>query len=1517
MSDTDEGAPLLQIARPWPPIAALSDLRCAVLAILEREGDTLGDDEDLVQLGLDSLRIMKLAGALQEHGVRVKFSELIENPTLRDWWARVSAQLGGAASTVQRAVVDEAAPFPLTPVQHAYWIGRGDQQVLGGVGCHFYYEFDGENVEPGRLEEAVQTLVGRHQLLRARFSDDGHQLITQEGAWPGLTSHDWRNFEAGAALTALHAVREQLAHRRLDVEQGEVFDIQLSLLPGGKTCVHVSVDLLVADVLSIRVILEDLARIYCCARAELPRIDYSFPSYLAEQETRRTSLREAARSYWNSRLQEFAGEPQLPLAVAPERIGRPRFVRREMVLPPECWSRIAVEARRCGLTPAMALAAAFAEIIAAWSAAPRFLINLPMFDREMLHPAVPHMVADFTNLILLAVDGSQEQPFVEFARQLQTQFRCDAAHTEYSGVEVLRDLARARPADHIAAPVVFACNIGGGDLVAEDFRRHLGKPGWGISQTPQVWLDHQVMEMEGGLFLNWDAVEELFSAGVLDAMFEAYRKLLEWLSHSDWSLAVGDLLPAGQRLVRDRVNATAGASSGRLLHEAFFEQAARAPQRIALLWGTEDRLTYAELALQARRVAGLLLSRGLTAGEAVAVTLPKGPQQAVAVLGILYAGGTYVPVGLDQPAPRRGRIYSRAAVRWVLTGEAQRESSQWPQNIEIIAIEAAADVEPAAGVSRVAASSLAYVIFTSGSTGEPKGVEITHRAAGNTVEDINARYRVGESDRVLAISALDFDLSVYDLFGLLSVGGAVVFVEEENRREARRWLELIRRHGVTIWNSVPALLDMLLEVSQQSASQLRLALVSGDWVGLDLPGRLLERWPDCRLVALGGATEAAIWSNAFEVQEVAAGWRSIPYGLPLRNQCYRVVDVRGRDCPDWVAGELWIGGTGVAQGYRGDPDTTARQFVSARGIRWYRTGDLGRYWPDGTLEFLGRVDQQIKIRGHRIELGEIEAALESHPRIAQAVVAAPGDKAHRHLHAVIVSKQHGGAPSSADRFRLARVGALPVRAPYPGRVGGDIEARIIERLLAALLIEQLGFEGVVQPLAAVVSRLDETQLPVLQLWLDWLVSRNVIELRLAQIVAGTRWPGVEASIRDPGSLFDRQSKRYSGLVDDLPRLIALLGAVVRGERASAVLLDDPVLSPEVLLGEDPSTDANIVEIARQIRDLYDALGRQVSVADLGARTGVTARRLLELLLPAEVSYTLLEASAGFVSSARQQLAQLPHQIHYARISEALVPEDLLHRFDVVIANNSLHRYAQVSTGLEASRLLLAPGGLLLAVEACELSPLALASAAVLAQGFVELDPDRRRRRSPLLGAQQWQQQIRASGLDALPVFKNGTSLILRAIQPLDARTPECDELRIWLSARLPSHMVPKSFSALYRLPLSSNGKVDRATVALLMGHDDRRSDPQAQLPSGESELTLAAMWTELLATECLDSRQSFFALGGDSLLATRLVELIRKRFSAEISLRRFFAAPTIAGLASLVAEQDATFESGIIETEVT
>ncbi|UMP06866.1 non-ribosomal peptide synthetase [Amycolatopsis sp. EV170708-02-1] len=925
-------------------------LPALIADLVDIPAEAIDEHENLIELGLDSITMMRLAGNWRKAGVNVTFADLVATPTLAAWRALLAVESGQITRHTKE--IDDSATFPLALMQHAYWVGRAPGQRLGGVDAHFYHEFDGADVDPERLEIAVRALFARHGMLRVAVLDDGTQRVLAEAPWPGLKVHPWVD------QSTLDERRAALSHRRMDIASGEVFDVQLSLLPEGRTRVHVSLDMIAADALSLRVLLADLARAY--EGEALPPLGYSYPRYLAE---RGSDDQGDAREYWAERLPTLPGAPQLP---ASDVGGEPTVVRHHRWLGPESVRALERSARRHGLTTAMALAAAFAETLTAWSAEPRFLLNLPLFDRQPLHDEVDCLVGDFTSSVLLEWDGAAPGSFADRASLLQQRFHADVAHTGYSGVEVLRDLSRLH-GEQVLAPVVYTSALGLDELFAPEVTDTFGEAAWIISQGPQVWLDAQVTELGGGLLINWDIREDAFIPGVPDAMFAAYSALLDRLIENEdaWT-GTTDLIPRAQLRVRAEVNDTSVVRHPRCLHDRFFSNAAAYPDAPAVL-SDGGSITYGDLAARALRLAGHLTAKGIGPGDLVAVSLPKGPDQVIAVLGVLATGAAYLPIGVDQPAARRERILANADVSLLLDDLTPSDGAQ-----------------PLAEPVSADASSLAYVIYTSGSTGEPKGVEITHTAAVNTVDDLNHRFGIGPQDRTLALSALEFDLSVYDLFGPLSAGGAVVCVRDSGRRDASGWVDLLVRHRATVLNCVPALLDMVLTVAQEPMP-LRVVLLGGDRVTTDLPARLAEHAPDCRFIGLGGTTETAIHSTVCEVGTVDPQWTCVPYGTPLGNVRCRVVDTLGRDRPDWVPGELWIGGAGVARGYRGDPVRTQEKFVEFSGVRWYRTGDRARYTPDGGLDFLGRDDHQVKIRGHRVELGEVEAALTAHPGVTAAV----------------------------------------------------------------------------------------------------------------------------------------------------------------------------------------------------------------------------------------------------------------------------------------------------------------------------------------------------------------------------------------------------------------------------------------------------------------------------------------------------------------------------------------------------
>jgi mycobactin phenyloxazoline synthetase len=344
---------------------------------------------------------------------------------------------------------------------------------------------------------------------------------------------------------------------------------------------------------------------------------------------------------------------------------------------------------------------------------------------------------------------------------------------------------------------------------------------------------------------------------------------------------------------------------------------------------------------------------------------------------------------------------------------------------------------------------------------------VTHDAAMNTLECLTSRFDIGAGDRFLALSALEADMSVVEIFAPLRVGGAVVVVDEADRREPDVWARLIAAHNVTMLNVMPGSLDMLLDVGGHDLSSLRAVLVGGDWVRPDQARRLRLESPDVRFAGLGGATETAIHATIFEtvfrdgkLANLPADAAAIPYGVPLPNIACRVVNDAGDDCPDWVVGELWISGRGIARGYRGRPDLTAERFVEYDGRTWYRTGDLARYWPDGTCEFVGRADHRVKISGYRVELGEVEAALQKVSGVAIAVAAmAPTQSGSDILAAAI---RADNPQLTVGHVRAAMTELVPAHMipqhlsmveRIPFTLGGKIDRRVVSGQLAATVAD--------------------------------------------------------------------------------------------------------------------------------------------------------------------------------------------------------------------------------------------------------------------------------------------------------------------------------------------------------------------------------------------------------------------------------------------------------------------------------
>lgn len=439
----------------------------------------------------------------------------------------------------------------------------------------------------------------------------------------------------------------------------------------------------------------------------------------------------------------------------------------------------------------------------------------------------------------------------------------------------------------------------------------------------------------------------------------------------------------------------------KMLHMLLEEQVLQHPDHTALEF-KKASLSYNDLNKSANQLARHLIQLGLKQGENVGILAVRGFEMIIAMYAILKAGGSYVPVDPEYPAERQQYILSNSAVKLLITDEICTAKTH-PPEIQVVQLQNSLLLPYDTGNLNLPADGhqMAYTIYTSGSTGTPKGVMVEHCSAVNLITWVNTRFNIDRGDRLLFVTSMCFDLSVYDIFGILAAGGTLVIAGQTQINDITALQLMLQDHRITFWDSVPSTLDYLvkdLELNHRSYTQnnLRIVFLSGDWIPVKLPERIKNFFPAAQVVSLGGATEATVWSNYFIIDQIQTNWKSIPYGKPISNTCFYILDEQQKPVSIGNIGELYIGGTGVARGYANSAEKTAYAFLKDPfdpkfGEMMYRTGDLGRMLPDTNMEFLGRKDNQVKIRGFRVELGEIENALSRYPGIKHAAVVAKED----------------------------------------------------------------------------------------------------------------------------------------------------------------------------------------------------------------------------------------------------------------------------------------------------------------------------------------------------------------------------------------------------------------------------------------------------------------------------------------------------------------------------------------------
>lgn len=960
------------------------------------------------------------------------------------------------------------------------------------------------------------------------------------------------------------------------------------------------------------------------------------------------------------------------------------------------------------------------------------------------------------------------------------------------------------------------------------------------------------------------------------------------------------------------------------------------PDRPAVI-DSEGQLTYAELVKRAAAVAGVLKELGCREQDRVAIAMEKSAHQVTAVLGTLFAGAVYVPIDPRQPLPRRQAMVEQADIRYMLS--LSTVAAEWPEGVQSVAVDQVVPQQTPLILPDQNPDLPAYIIYTSGSTGQPKGVVVSHRAAANTIADINRRFAINENDRVLGLAQLSFDLSVYDIFGPLAVGGALVLPQADRQTDPSHWVELVLAHEVTVWDSVPAMMQMLVTyldgIPEVCLSSLRLALLSGDWIPLTLPDQMAKRLPFAQTVSMGGATEAAIWSIYHLYKGLLPNWRSIPYGRPLANQGFRVLDSQLRDCPVWVTGELYITGHGLAQGYVGDEKLSAERFFlhPADGQRLYRTGDLGRYTPGGEIEFLGREDNQVKIRGHRIELGEIESALLKHPAVAAAGVVLDEASDEPALLGIVETARKKDRDRTAEAAEFAQLTSGIGEAA--GEIAAHISARQIEEAMASLdravlhsmlrALQTLGFfaKGQAQSLEEVLQA--GSILPKYH----WLARRWVAKLAEAGMLTEQAKGQYRSELAVNDELVRENWTEAEAIWTNMLGTAGFTAYVRKNAEKLPELLggqEDPValLFPE---GKFDHVHTLYIEhiMANYLNKCMCLLLQRIAekqgsnplrILEVGAGTGATTGHVLKALEGYPIEYVFTDVAPFFIPGAKQRFAQYPHvsfgvfDVDQDYRAQGFAPNS----FDVVLAAGVLENARDIPASMRRLRELIRPGGWFVFTEPTIEHLWILAS-----QAFMMMEPgDELRLETSYLDRHDWLRQLQEEENEPLLLLPQeddkltalGFHLFAKRMKQ-ERLAVEATELEAFLAGQVPAYMLPQHLQVVDALPLTGNGKVDRRTLAKWRPAANGTQVAAAFVEEGLDalETELARLWAEALGLAGIGKSQSFYEHGADSLIMAQVAGKLRDKLAEDPEheaipfdalLRQMLNYPTVADLAEFI-----------------
>ncbi len=978
---------------------------------------------------------------------------------LEKWLRRESAQAANLSAT---SIPRRATPgsVPLSFEQQRLW---------------FFYQLEPQSplyhmpiaarlrgrLRPEALQRALDGIVARHETLRTRFTGEAPLLVTDPPRPVQMKVFDLREFPS--------AMREAEARRLLETEAKRPFDLSRDLMlraalvrmDDQEWIFLALMHHIASDDWSWRVLCNELALLYDSepgrSKPKLPELPIQYGDFVSWQQQRlRDELLNDQLAYWR---QQLAGAPQvLELPIAGPRPARQTFRGScaWLSLPLRLSQRIDALSQQVGATPFTFLLAAFQTLLHRYTGQSDLLIGSPVAGRNQA--SVEGLIGVFINTLILRMDLSGNPPFSALLRGVQGKVLEALAYQELPFERLVAELQPQRsPSYSPLIQMMFALQT--------ELSENLCLPGLAVSpyqvdtDTAKFDLTFTIVKSSAGLNCCAEYNSDLFERPTIERMLDQYQTLLEGIaSNPDQRLSDLPLLTseAREQLLVQWNRTEADYPRDRCIHDLVASQAAQTPEAIALVFEGQQ-LSYRELNRRANQLGHYLARLGVAPEKLVALGLDRSLDLVIALLAILKAGGAYMPLDASYPAARLKFMLKDSGAPFLVTRSSERD--RWTamdlQGVRIICLDeewpqVAKEPDEELRVSTTPGTT-AYVIYTSGSTGQPKGVQVPHRAVVNCLQSMRLEPGLGKADTLLSVTSISFDVAALEIFLPLMVGARLVLAGADTVFDGARLAALIDDCGATVMQATPTLWRFLIASGWTGNQRLKI-LCGGESLSRDLADQLLERAGE--VWNLYGPTETTIWSTRFKVE---GGGKPILIGRPIANTQVFLLDAHLQPVPIGLPGELHIGGDGLAKGYLDRPQLTADKFIpnpfgkEIPSPRLYKTGDVARYQPDGNIEFLGRADDQVKLRGRRIDLGEIEFALQQHPKVRQALVLMHEDEVGEKQLVAYVIPAATPAPNAANlqQFLKAKLPDYMIPAAFitlehfPTTPNGKVDRRAL------------------------------------------------------------------------------------------------------------------------------------------------------------------------------------------------------------------------------------------------------------------------------------------------------------------------------------------------------------------------------------------------------------------------------------------------------------------------------------------